>query len=122
MTRRLNGLNENPLKDNFKIDQLILIDRNVDYITPFCSPLTYEGLINEHFKLNVGFIEKIPVELKSKRIKLSKNDKIFENIRDMHISEIFPHLKKNLEDLKSVQEVFCFNLKKKFYLILLEKK
>lgn len=108
MTKRLIELNENTLSDSFKIDQLILIDRNIDYITPFCTPLTYEGIINEHFKLNIGLIEKIPDEIKSKRVKLSKNDKIFEKIRDMHISEIFPHLKKNLEDLKSFQEVFFF--------------
>jgi len=32
-----------------EIDNLILIDRNVDMITPFCTQLTYEGLIDEYF-------------------------------------------------------------------------
>lgn len=105
MTKRLNDLNEINSFDCHKIDQLILIDRNIDYITPFCTPLTYEDLINEHFKLNVGFIEQIPKEIKNKIVKLSNNDKIFENIRGMHISEIFSHLKKFLVSLKNIQEV-----------------
>ncbi|RNA37684.1 vacuolar sorting-associated 33B [Brachionus plicatilis] len=104
LTKRLEELNENNLIDNHKIDQLILIDRNIDFITPFCTPLTYEGIISEHFKLNVGYIEHIPDEIKRKIVKLSNNDKIFENIRGMHISEIFSHLKKFLADLKNVHE------------------
>ena len=32
-----------------KIDNLILIDRSVDMITPMMTQLTYEGLIDEHF-------------------------------------------------------------------------
>ena len=32
-----------------KIDNLILIDRNVDMITPMMTQLTYEGLIDENF-------------------------------------------------------------------------
>lgn len=30
-----------------EIDRLILIDRSVDMITPFITPLTYEGIIDE---------------------------------------------------------------------------
>jgi hypothetical protein len=29
------------------IDQFIIIDRNVDLVTPLCTELTYEGLIDE---------------------------------------------------------------------------
>lgn len=33
-----------------EIDTLVLIDRQVDMITPMCSQLTYEGLLDEvHF-------------------------------------------------------------------------
>lgn len=57
-----------------KIGQIILVDRSkhlknrirpkninfysllkdIDMITPFCSPLIYEALLNEHFKINSG--------------------------------------------------------------------
>jgi hypothetical protein len=33
------------------IDQLVIIDRNVDLYTPLCTQLTYEGLIDEIFRI-----------------------------------------------------------------------
>ena len=30
-----------------EIDRLILLDRSVDLVTPFITPLTYEGIIDE---------------------------------------------------------------------------
>ena len=45
---------QNRLEGNIKevnlppeIDRLILLDRSVDLVTPFVTPLTYEGLIDE---------------------------------------------------------------------------
>lgn len=35
-----------------QIDQLLLIDRSVDLITPLATQLTYEGLIDEMFGIN----------------------------------------------------------------------
>lgn len=29
------------------VDQIIIIDRNLDLVTPLCTQLTYEGLIDE---------------------------------------------------------------------------
>lgn len=34
-----------------KIDNLIIIDRNMDYITPMMIQLTYEGLVDENFNI-----------------------------------------------------------------------
>jgi vacuolar protein sorting-associated protein 33A len=31
-----------------QIDSLVIIDRSVDMVTPFCTQLTYEGLIDEY--------------------------------------------------------------------------
>eukprot|EP00887_Chlorella_sp_A99_P004182 scaffold23.g4182.t1 len=36
------------------IDTLILLDRSVDIVTPMCTQLTYEGLLDEVFSLNCG--------------------------------------------------------------------
>ena len=30
-----------------QIDAIILLDRSVDFLTPLCTQLTYEGLIDE---------------------------------------------------------------------------
>ena len=46
--RRELGPNEEPQMTP-KIDNLIIIDRNVDFITPLMTQLTYEGLIDENF-------------------------------------------------------------------------
>ncbi|OAD71468.1 hypothetical protein PHYBLDRAFT_34391 [Phycomyces blakesleeanus NRRL 1555(-)] len=39
------------------IDQFIIIDRNADIITPLCTELTYEGLIDETMGINHTFVE-----------------------------------------------------------------
>ncbi len=49
-----------------KIDNLILIDRTVDMITPMMTQLTYEGLIDEIF--GIKYSKKL-----SKKPKCSKN-------------------------------------------------
>jgi len=62
---------------DYKIGHLILVDRNIDFVTLFCSPLTYEGLLDDSFKINAGFIE-MPTSdpTKTKRVKLSNEDKV----------------------------------------------
>jgi len=39
------------------IDTLIIIDRQVDQITPLCTQLTYEGLIDEVFGIKTTVVE-----------------------------------------------------------------
>ncbi|KAG0261630.1 hypothetical protein DFQ27_002865 [Actinomortierella ambigua] len=39
------------------IDSLIIIDRGVDLVTPLCTQLTYEGLIDELFHIKNSFVE-----------------------------------------------------------------
>jgi hypothetical protein len=105
-------------KFDSKIGHLILVDRSIDYVTPFCSPLTYEGLLDESFKINAGIVE-LPStntssptttttndqqQNKTKRVKLSNEDRIFEEIRTMHVSEVFSHLKNIVSNMKNVYE------------------
>ncbi len=37
-----------------EIDTLIILDRDVDFVTPMMTQLTYEGLIDEFFRINCG--------------------------------------------------------------------
>lgn len=39
-----------------EIDNLILIDRDVDMVTPCCTQLTYEGLVDETFSIQNGML------------------------------------------------------------------
>ncbi|KAL2933372.1 Vacuolar protein-sorting-associated protein 33-like protein, partial [Bienertia sinuspersici] len=40
-----------------EISTLILLDREVDMVTPMCSQLTYEGLVDELLHVNNGAVE-----------------------------------------------------------------
>lgn len=40
-----------------QIDTLVLLDRTVDPLTPFCTQLTYEGLIDETFHIKNGVVQ-----------------------------------------------------------------
>ncbi len=42
------------------IDSLIIIDRSVDYATPLCTQLTYEGLVDEVVGIRNGHVEVDP--------------------------------------------------------------
>ena len=39
-----------------RIDQLVLVDRMVDLISPMCTQLTYEGLIDETLHIKNGTV------------------------------------------------------------------
>ncbi|XP_030747567.1 vacuolar protein sorting-associated protein 33A [Sitophilus oryzae] len=109
------------------IDQLLLIDRSVDLITPLATQLTYEGLIDEIFGINNStanfpmdnFLSSDERNTESltegkKQIILNSGDKLFSDIRDKNFSAVPSHLSKlaksisaqieNTQD-KSVQEM-----------------
>lgn len=39
-------------QSSVQIDQLVLIDRGIDLLTPLLTQMTYEGLIDEFFGIN----------------------------------------------------------------------
>ena len=56
------------------IDYLILIDRQVDLVSPLLTPLTYEGLIDEMFSIKSGVV-RVPAEkFRINRGNLEDND------------------------------------------------
>lgn len=65
-----------------KIDNLILIDRNVDLITPMMTQLTYEGLIDENFGIKYSRIDlSFNLEIKEFYLKLKKHKWKFRRIK-----------------------------------------
>jgi hypothetical protein len=91
-----------------EIDTLLLIDRTTDLVTPMCTQLTYEGLIDEIFGINNATLdlpeEKLvdPKNLSKDKIKpgakkkiaLNSDDKIFHEIRDLNLRAVSPFLNK----------------------------
>lgn len=73
---------------------MILIDRSVDMITPLCSQLTYEGLVDELYGISNNLIELpeqvAPLQANGKPVKVELNsgDKLYSEIRDMNFSRV----------------------------------
>eukprot|EP00040_Diaphanoeca_grandis_P014463 m.73407 g.73407 ORF g.73407 m.73407 type:complete len:587 (-) comp24555_c0_seq1:461-2221(-) len=83
-----------PLTVSPQMDSIILLDRASDLITPLCSQLTYEGLIDELFGINNNLIE-LPQNIaplqpngKPVKVELNSGDKLFSEIRDMNFSQV----------------------------------
>lgn len=88
-----------------EIDQVILIDRQVDMITPMCTQLTYEGLIDEFFGITNGIVslpgsivDKEPPQ-KDHPFPLNSNDSLFSDIRDVHFASLGPRLNQRAKEI-----------------------
>ncbi|KAF9906448.1 hypothetical protein BX616_000721 [Lobosporangium transversale] len=92
------------------IDSLIILDRDVDLVTPLCTQLTYEGLIDEIFHIKNSFVEvdaalasatpaqsgpggagsssSATVTGKKKKVPLNGGDKLFGELRDLNFAVV----------------------------------
>ena len=60
-----------------EIDELILVDRESDLVTPMLTQLTYEGLIDDIYGISNGIVE-LPSELISSAPQVGLESRIFE--------------------------------------------
>jgi hypothetical protein len=98
-----------PFETDSEILASIMIDRSVDFITPFCSQYTYEGLIDEYIGINFN-VAKIKPEILEKedkndiKVELSSKDKFYSKIRDAHFDHLRNFLPNKLEEIKKILE------------------
>ena len=85
-----------------QITELILFDRTCDFVTPLCSQLTYEGILDDVFGICSGFIQ-IGKEVMGKDVKvlLNARDPVYKLIRSMHFSSVSSVLSRISKELKS---------------------
>ena len=76
----LNKEEEHNIKSTDEIFGMIVFDRSVDFITPFISNLTFEGLVDEYYGINKGYIK---VKRKSFKANFSTEDKKIRPEADM---------------------------------------
>ncbi|CAF3370658.1 unnamed protein product [Rotaria socialis] len=96
-----------------QIQTVVLFDRSVDLITPFCSQMCYEGLVDEYFNIEAGRV-KIPktenADNSGKQfdhISLStRDDMMIERIRAMHFTKVFQEIKAVLAQQNVLQNDF----------------
>ncbi|CAF0729800.1 unnamed protein product [Rotaria sordida] len=105
--------NQDTIPGGRQIQTVILFDRSVDLITPFCSQMCYEGLLDEYFNIE-GARMKIPKTDNTDNsgrqfeyISLStKDDMIIEGIRAMHFTKVFQEIKAYLARQNVLQNDF----------------
>ncbi|KAK1570495.1 hypothetical protein Q3G72_002735 [Acer saccharum] len=90
-----------------EINTLIIIDREVDMVTPMCSQLTYEGLVDEFLRINNGSVELDgsimgvqQQEGKKIKVPLNSSDKLFKEIRDMNFEVVVQVLRQKATSMK----------------------
>lgn len=89
-----------------EINTIILLDREVDMVTPMCSQLTYEGLLDEFLGINNGAVELdssiMGVQQEGKKIKvpLNSSDKLFKEIRDQNFEVVVQVLRQKATSMK----------------------
>jgi len=95
------------------IDSLILLDRNIDFITPLCTQLTYNGLIDEIFEIKNNLV-KLESSILNKEgdkpipLLLNSGDTVFKEIRDLNFNVLRNLLSEKVEKFKKIIEVFFF--------------
>lgn len=107
------GIDSEELSNTPEIDQLILIDRHVDMVTPLCTQLTYEGLIDESFGIANTYCD-LPIDIaltgevlekaknegrKTVKTPLNSNDRLYSEIRDVNFSVVGPTLHRKAQEI-----------------------
>ena len=83
-----------PFDSDSEVLACVMIDRDVDFITPFCSQFTYEGLLDEQFGINLNAIRVKPSilekdsKLETMKLDLSNRDKFYSYIKDFNFNKI----------------------------------
>ncbi|KAM4593917.1 vacuolar protein sorting-associated protein 33B isoform 1-T3 [Odontesthes bonariensis] len=90
-----------------EIGNVFLIDRDVDFVTPLCSQVVYEGLVDDIFRIKCGCVEFGPDGTssdKSVKVMLNSQDKVFSEIRNEHFSNVFGFLSQKAKNLQTAYD------------------
>ncbi|XP_056134403.1 vacuolar protein sorting-associated protein 33B isoform X2 [Lampris incognitus] len=90
-----------------EIGNVFFIDRDVDYITPLCSQVVYEGLVDDIFRIKCGCVEfgpDVTSSSKSMKVMLNSQDRVFNEIRNEHFSSVFGFLSQKAKSLQTAYD------------------
>ena len=83
-----------PFENDNEILASVFLDRDIDFVTLFCSQATYEGMIDEYFNINLNSIKVAPkllekdIKKDSLKVDLSLNNKFYTMIKDYSFNKI----------------------------------
>ncbi|CAL5028670.1 unnamed protein product [Urochloa decumbens] len=89
-----------------EINTVIMLDREVDMVTPMCSQLTYEGLLDEMLQINNGSVEVdasiMGTQQDGKKVKvpLNSSDKLYKEIRDLNFEVVVQVLRQKATSIQ----------------------
>ncbi|KAL5625358.1 hypothetical protein BROUX41_005418 [Berkeleyomyces rouxiae] len=105
------------LTPSSKIESVIIIDREVDMVTPLLTQLTYEGLLDEVFEINhnqakidttvVGAQASASTtasQTRKRAIQLDSSDKLYDQLRDANFAIVGSLLNKVARRLQKIQK------------------
>ncbi|XP_043536403.1 vacuolar protein sorting-associated protein 33B isoform X4 [Chiloscyllium plagiosum] len=96
---------ENEIKPRqAEIGRVFFLDRDVDYVTPMCSQVVYEGLVDDVFRIKCGSVDfgsEVTSLNKSVKVLLNSQDKVFKEIRNEHFSNVFGFLSQKARRLQT---------------------
>nr|XP_046251888.1 vacuolar protein sorting-associated protein 33B [Scatophagus argus]XP_046251899.1 vacuolar protein sorting-associated protein 33B [Scatophagus argus] len=90
-----------------EIGKVFLIDRDVDFVSPLCSQVVYEGLVDDIFRIKCGCVEfgpDVTSSDKSLKVMLNSQDKVFGEIRNEHFSNVFGFLSQKARNLQTAYD------------------
>ncbi|WWC92946.1 uncharacterized protein L201_007909 [Kwoniella dendrophila CBS 6074] len=123
------------IESSTQVDGLIILDRSVDWVTPMCTQLTYEGMLDEfvgiknsHIEIDSSLVESnpapapspsalpsTPITKKRKHHLTSQRDKLYSELRDLNFAVVGSRLSRvarrlegdygGVKNLKSVSQM-----------------
>lgn len=90
-----------------EVGNVFLIDRDVDFVTSLCSQVVYEGLVDDIFRIKCGSVEfgpEVTSSDKSLKVMLNSSDKVFNEIRNEHFSNVFGFLSQKAKSLQTAYD------------------
>lgn len=98
-----------------EIDGLLMIDRKIDLVSPFCVNQTYEGLLDEFFHIKTCSITVDTTIVKpdsgkdpkvqlppTQTLTLTNEDEIFKEVRDKHFNTLEGVFSKKCREIQNV--------------------
>jgi hypothetical protein len=112
LTNTGTGLND--MKES-EFDSVLILDRNVDYLTLMKTQMTYEGLLDELFNVKSSFVEldasffisknaPSSTAVKPKKVLLNNTDQVFERIRDYPFELVGDILNNTAMEIKAEED------------------
>ncbi|KAG1664204.1 Vacuolar protein sorting-associated protein 33B [Nymphon striatum] len=93
---------------NSEIGYVFLFDRDIDYISVLMNQMTFEGMLDETFGIKNGVVQfgqDVTGDSKPNKVLLNSQDKLFEEVRDKHMSSVFLLLSEKVKTIQSSYDV-----------------